>query len=291
MRLYRLAAIAVGLLLAATGVARAAGGQPEAWGLNFQAAASPVQEEILQFHNLLLVITTVIVVFVMALLLIVAVRFNAKRNPNPSKTTHNTLIEIGWTVAPVLILIVVAIPSFRLLYFTDRVVDPEMTLLVNGYQWYWGYEYPDQQIPEYDSFIVPDEELQEGQLRLLSVDSPVVLPVDTTIEVLVTAGDVLHAWAMPSMGIKTDAVPGRQNHAWIRVNEEGTYYGQCSEICGTGHGYMPIEIRAVSRAAFDDWVVEQTAGLDLDEPPVLLTRPYPASGADGERTLAQTSGN
>jgi cytochrome c oxidase subunit 2 len=169
----------------------------------------------------------------------------------------------------------------------DRAEEPELTLQVNGYQWYWGYEYPDQQIPEYASYMVPDDELTEDQVRLLSVDNPVYLPVDTDIQVLVTAGDVLHSFAIPAFGMKTDAIPGRMNETWVRIEEEGTYYGQCSEICGTNHAFMPIEIRAVSREAFDDWVVEQTAGLDLEEPPVLLTRSW--DDVMAERDMAQAA--
>jgi len=251
-----------------------AAGQPEPWGLGLQPGASPVKHQMHSFHNLLLVIITAISVFVLALLLYVTWRFSARRNPAPSRTTHNTLLEVVWTVVPVLILLVIAVPSFRLLYYMDRSENPEMTLQVTGYQWYWGYEYPDQQIGEYASYMVPDDELGPDQLRLLSVDEPVVLPVDTDIQVLVTAGDVLHSFAIPAFGMKTDAIPGRMNETWVRIEDEGTYYGQCSEICGTGHAFMPIEIRAVSREAFDDWVVERTAGLDLEEPPVLLTRTW-----------------
>ncbi|NBB82225.1 MAG: cytochrome c oxidase subunit II [Alphaproteobacteria bacterium] len=263
-------------------------GQPSPWGLGLQQSFSPVKAQMTDFHNLLLVIIIGISLFVLALLVYVMFRFSAKKNPTPSKTTHNTLLEVAWTVVPVLILVVIAVPSFRLLYFMDRAEEPELTLQVNGYQWYWGYEYPDQQIPEYASYMVPDDQLTEDQVRLLSVDNPVVLPVDTDIQVLVTAGDVLHSFAIPAFGMKTDAIPGRMNETWVRIEEEGTYYGQCSEICGTNHAFMPIEIRAVSREAFDDWVVEQTAGLDLDEPPVLLTRSW--DDVTAERDMAQAAG-
>ncbi|NNG03359.1 MAG: cytochrome c oxidase subunit II [Inquilinus sp.] len=283
MRVTRLASVAGLLLLAVPGVALAAGG-PQDWAMNLREPASPVMEQLTSFHNLLLWITGGIVALVTVLLLVVIVKFNAKANPTPSRNAHNTLIEVVWTVVPVIILVVIAIPSFRLLYFMDRVEEPEMTLVVRGYQWYWGYEYPDQQIEEYSSFLVEDENLQPDQLRLLSVDNPIVLPVDTDIEILVTAGDVLHSFAIPNLGLKTDAVPGQTNHTWTRITEPGTYYGMCSELCGTGHGYMPIEIRAVSRAAFDDWVEQQVAGRELAEPPVLLTRDYdPASAGDASR--------
>ncbi|MEQ8968510.1 MAG: cytochrome c oxidase subunit II [Azospirillaceae bacterium] len=298
MRLTRIAAHAalalaalVGAVLAvsALGGPALAAGQPEPWGLGLQAGASPVKHQVQSFHNLLLVIIFAISVFVLALLLYVTWRFNAKRNPTPSRTTHNTLLEVVWTIVPVLILLVIAVPSFRLLYYMDRSENPEMTLQVTGYQWYWGYEYPDQQIGEYASYMVPDEEISGDQVRLLSVDEPVVLPVDTDIQVLVTAGDVLHSFAMPAFGMKTDAIPGRMNETWVRIEEEGTYYGQCSEICGTGHGFMPIEVRAVSREEFDDWVVERTAGLDLEDRPVLLTQTWEEAIAERERELAQAA--
>lgn len=260
--------------------------QPHAWQMGLQEPVTPFAREGNDFHNLLLYIITAIAVFVLVLLVIVMVRFNAKRNPVPSKTTHNTMIEVLWTVVPVLILVVIAIPSFRLLYLGDRVENPEMTLQVRGYQWYWGYEYPDQQIEEYTSYLIPDEEIDAdaGQLRLLSVDNPVVLPVDTDIQILVTAGDVLHSWAVPSFMIKTDAVTSRWNETWARIEEEGVYYGQCSEICGTGHAYMPIEVHAVSREEFDQWVMDQVADADIDpeDPPVLLTMTW-------EEALAQRS--
>lgn len=266
------------LILAALGDTALAS-QPEPWQMGFQQAATPVMEQLNGFHNLLLVIITLITLFVLGLLAYVMWRFRASRNPEPSRTSHNTLIEVVWTVVPVLILLVIAAFSFPLLYYMNLEEETEMTVVARGYQWYWGYEYPDQQIGEFTSFMVPDEEVDAaaGQLRLLSVDNPVVLPVDTNIEILVTAGDVLHSFAVPAFGIKTDAVPGRMNRTWVRIEEEGTYYGQCSELCGTGHAFMPIEILAVSREAFDAWVIEQTAGLDLEEPPTLLTRAYPGT--------------
>ena len=264
--------------------------QPREWQMGLQNAVTPFAQAGDDFHNLLLIIITLITVFVLALLIIVMVRFNAKRNPVPSKTTHNTLIEVVWTVVPVLILVVIAIPSFRLLYLGDRVENPEMTLQVRGYQWYWGYQYPDQQVDEYASYMIPDDEidLEAGQLRLLSVDNPVVLPVDTDIQILVTAGDVLHSFAVPSFMIKTDAVTGRWNETWARIEEEGVYYGQCSEICGTGHAFMPIEIHAVSREDFDQWVVDQVADADIDpeNPPVLLTTTWEQAIADRSVQLA-----
>ncbi|WP_366657702.1 cytochrome c oxidase subunit II [Fodinicurvata sp. EGI_FJ10296] len=274
-RAVKAAAALAGLGLA--GIAAPAVAQmPEGWQMGFQEAASPVMAELNDFHNLLLVIITAITLFVLALLIYVGWRFRASANPTPSRTSHNTVIEVVWTIVPVLILLVIAVPSFRVLYFMDRTTDPEMTLIANGYQWYWGYEYPDQQIGEYSSYMVPDEEIGPDQTRMLSVDNAVVLPVDTNIQILVSAGDVLHSWAVPAFGVKQDAIPGRMNETWVRIEEEGTYYGMCSEICGTGHGFMPVEVRAVSREEFDDWVIEQTADADIDpeNPPVLLTGTY-----------------
>jgi cytochrome c oxidase subunit II len=226
------------------------------WQMDFQPAASPVAERLQEFHNLLLPIITAITLFVLALLIYVVVRFNAKANPVPSKTTHNVMLEIIWTVVPVLILIVIAIPSFKLLYYVDRTSTPDMTLKVTGYQWYWGYEYPDQGGINFLANLVPEKEIDKaaGQQRLLSTDNAVVVPVDTNIRVLITASDVIHSFAMPAFGVKTDAIPGRLNETWMRVTKLGTYYGQCSELCGNGHAYMPIEVRAVSKEDFATWV-------------------------------------
>jgi cytochrome c oxidase subunit 2 len=212
-------------------------------------------EGIADFHNLLLVIIISIATFVTLLLLYVITRFKASNNPVPSKTTHNTLLEVLWTVVPVLILMVIAIPSFKLLYFEDRAADAEMTVKVTGEQWYWTYEYPDNGGFTFDSMILDEGELGEHP-RLLGVDNPVVLPVDTTVRVLLAAPvtGVIHSWAVPSLGVKTDTVPGRLNETWLRINEEGWYYGQCSELCGPGHGFMPIAIKAISKEAFGAWV-------------------------------------
>jgi len=226
------------------------------WETGLQEAVTPTMERINDFHNLLLYITVAITVFVILLLLYIVVRFSAKRNKTPSKTTHNTLLEVVWTVIPVLILVIIAIPSLKLLYYADRTAEPEMTIKVTGYQWYWGYEYPDYDDLAFNSYMIPDADIDsaKGQKRLLSVDNQLVLPVDTNIQILVTAADVIHSFAMPAFGIKLDAVPGRTNETWTRVEKEGTYYGQCSELCGKNHAYMPIEIRAVSKEEFQEWV-------------------------------------
>jgi cytochrome c oxidase subunit 2 len=237
--------------------------EPLPWQIGFQPAASPVMERLNDFHNLLLVVITLIALFVLGLLVYVMWRFSERKNPTPSKTTHNTLIEVLWTVIPVIILVLIAIPSFRIMYYADHVEEADMTLKVIGRQWYWTYQYPDQGDIEIDSTMIPDEEITEGQRRLLEVDNRLVLPVDTTIRILVTASDVLHNFAMPSMGLKLDAVPGRINETWTRILREGVYYGQCSELCGIGHAYMPIAIEAVSKEAFGKWVeTAQSDGLD-----------------------------
>ena len=230
-------------------------GQPVEWQMGLQAAASPVMEKIADFHDMLLVIIIAIALFVTALLLYVITRFKASNNPVPSKATHNTPLEVIWTVIPILILVTIAIPSFKLLYFEDRAADAEMTIKAIGQQWYWTYEYPDNGDFTFDSVMLDDEERGEHP-RLLGVDNPVVLPVNTTVRVLLTspATGVIHSWAVPSLGIKTDTVPGRLNETWLKINEEGWYYGQCSELCGTGHGFMPIAIKAVSKEVFDAWV-------------------------------------
>jgi cytochrome c oxidase subunit 2 len=246
-------------VLAAALVAVSAGataGAPEPWQLGLQPAATPVAEQLHSLHDWLVIIITVITAFVLLLLLYVMVRFNARRNPVPSRTSHNTLVEVLWTVLPIVILVGIAIPSFRLLYFADRTQEAEMTLKIIGHQWYWSYEYPDQGNFTFDALLVPDDEIGDGQLRLLDTDNEVVLPVDTNVRLLMTADDVIHSWAIPAFAVKLDAVPGKTNETWTRVTREGVYYGQCSELCGVGHGYMPIRVRAVSKEAFAAWVAE-----------------------------------
>lgn len=234
--------------------------QPHPKQLGLQAPASPVMEEIVWFHNdLLMPLITGIVVFVAALLIYVMVRFNAKTNPEPSTTTHNVPLEIVWTIVPVIILIIVAIPSFRLLYLGAVHPEPELTVKATGYQWYWGYEYMDNGGLSFMANMIPDKDIDaaKGQVRLLSTDEPIVLPVDTNILFQVTAADVLHAFAVPAFGIKVDAVPGRLNETWVKITKPGVYYGQCSELCGTRHGFMPIEVHAVSKEDFNKWVISK----------------------------------
>jgi cytochrome c oxidase subunit II len=228
--------------------------QPHAWGLGFQEAASPIMERVESFHDLLLWVILFICVFVLALLVVVCLRFRESASSQPSRRSHNTILEIVWTAVPVLILVVVAVPSFKLLYYSDVLPETGMTLKVTGFQWYWGYEYPDHEGVEIIANLVPEQDLQPGQPRLLQTDNVIVVPTETNIRLQVTASDVLHSWAMPAFGIKVDAVPGRLNEGWFRVERPGTYYGQCSELCGTNHAFMPIAIQAVPQAEFDQWM-------------------------------------
>lgn len=223
------------------------------WQMNLQAPVTPVMAQIWDFWTLVLIIITLISAFVLALLIYVMWRFSAKRNPTPSKVTHNTALEVIWTAVPVLILVLISIPSFKLHYFLDVVPDSALTVKAIGNQFYWSYEYPDQDLA-FDSVMLEDHELGAGQPRLLEVDSRMVVPVDTKVRVIVTAADVIHAWAVPAFGVKIDAIPGRLNETWFEAQQEGVYYGQCSELCGAGHGYMPIAVEVVSQAAFESWL-------------------------------------
>jgi len=233
---------------------------PQPWQMNFRPSATPVMDDIVDFHNLLLVIEVLIVLFVLGLMVYICVKFNAKANPVPSKTTHNAFLEVVWTVIPIIILIVISVPSVKLLVFMDKAPKDkvEMTLKVIGHQWYWSYEYPDAGNLAFDSNLIPDEEIDvsKGQIRLLEVDNRIAIPVDTTIRVILTSEDVLHNWAVPAFGIKMDTVPGRINETWIRVPaaKAGVYRGQCSELCGVNHGYMPIVIEAKSKQDFAKWL-------------------------------------
>jgi len=229
-------------------------GKAHEWQLGMQTAASPVAERIHAMNRFLEIIITAIVLLVLAILAYVILRFNAKRNPVPSKTAHNTLIEIIWTAAPVAILVVIAIPSIKLLYYEDTTKDHQLTLKVTGHQWYWTYTYPDQGGFSFDSIPIPESDLQPEQPRLLTVDNAVVVPVGASVQVLATSEDVIHNWAIPSLGLKKDATPGRVNETWFRADHEGVYYGMCSELCGVNHYFMPIVVKAVSPEAFDAWV-------------------------------------
>ncbi len=254
--LAKLGALVAGLGGALGAAGSAVAQQPADWEVDFQTALSPSMERIVDFNLMVTIIIVIITAFVFGLMAWIVIRYNKKRNPTPSKTTHNTMLEVAWTVVPVIILLVISVPSFRLLYFTDRVEEADMTLKAIGHQWYWSYEYPDHGDFTFDALMLEDDELEEGQPRLLATDEAVVLPVGAKIRLLTTADDVIHSWAIPALGVKMDSVPGRVNETWFQINREGTYYGQCSELCGTLHGFMPIMIEAVSQEEFDAWVEE-----------------------------------
>ncbi|HZJ11069.1 MAG TPA: cytochrome c oxidase subunit II [Methyloceanibacter sp.] len=245
-------------MLALCGPAYALEGQPAPWQLGFQPAASPIMHQIESFHTYVTIIITLIALFVLGLLVYVMARFNEKRNPEPSRTTHNTALEIAWTVLPVLILVAIAIPSFRLLFAQYDFPKADLTITATGSQWYWTYEYPDHGIT-FDSIMVPEADLKEGQPRLLTVDREVVVPVNKNVIVGVKANDVIHDWALPAFGVKLDAVPGRLQTTWFRAEREGIFYGQCSELCGRNHAFMPIAVRVVSEAEFADWLAKTKA--------------------------------
>ena len=232
---------------------KAFGKQATDWQLSFQNPATDLMGSVVGLHNIILIVMTLVTLFVLFLLFYVSFRFSAKRNPIPSTTTHNTVVEVLWTAIPIVILVVLAIPSFKLLYQQEKSENYDMTVKVIGHQWYWEYEYPDHGDFYFESYMIQDEDLQEGDLRLLTVDNPLVIPANKNIQILITAGDVLHSWAVPSMGLKTDAVPGRLNETWVNVKEPGIYRGQCSEICGTGHGFMPVVVKVLPENEFIAW--------------------------------------
>ena len=228
--------------------------EPQPWQIGLQPASGSVAEAATDLHNLLLVIITAISIFVLALLVYTCLRFREGKNPNPSKTTHNTVIEILWTVIPVVILVVIAVPSFKLLYYMDRTDETDMVINVTGAQWYWSYEYPKEEIA-FDSYMLDENDLEEGQKRLLDVDNPLVVPEGTRIKLLVHANDVMHSFFVPSLAVQIYSVAGRTNEAWIDVPMgEKTYYGQCNQICGINHAYMPIVIKAVSAEDYEEWL-------------------------------------
>ncbi|MDA9667224.1 cytochrome c oxidase subunit II [Candidatus Pelagibacter sp.] len=242
------------IILSAIFITSATANQPKDWQLGFQNPASDGMRDIVNFHNnLLLPIIIAISVFVLFLMIYACIRFRASRNPVPSTTTHNIAVEVLWTLIPCLILIVMAVPSFKILYKQDTIPKADVTVKAIGYQWYWGYEYPDENII-FESYMVETKNLKENQPRLLTVDHEVVVPVNKVIKVLITANDVLHAWALPSFGVKRDAVPGRINETWFKADKVGTYYGQCSELCGIKHAFMPITVRVVSEEDYAEWL-------------------------------------
>jgi cytochrome c oxidase subunit 2 len=254
--------LAVGCLLAAPAMAQ----MPRNWELGMQPAGSPVAERIHSLHSLVLWIITLITLLVAGLLVYVIWRFNARRNPMPSKLSHHTGLEIVWTVIPVLILVVIAIPSFRLVFYEDKTYDAALTVKVTGHQWYWEYTYPDNENLNFSSYIVQDADLKPGQLRLLAVDNPLVVPAGKDIRILTTSADVIHSFFIPSLGVQRYAIPGRTIETWVRVDKPGTYYGECNQICGNNHSYMPIAIQAVPEAEFQAWVKTAKAKFAAGEP-------------------------
>ena len=230
-------------------------GQPSPWQIGFQQSATPIMETITWFHDFLLYIITAITLFVLALLLIVIFKFNSRANPVPSRTTHNTMIEVAWTVIPVIILVVIAVPSFRLLFAQLTIPPADLTIKATGKQWFWTYDYPDNGFA-FDSLMVPDKDLKPGQPRLLTVDNEIVVPVNKVVRVQVIGADVIHAFAVPSFGIKIDAVPGRLNETWFKATHEGVFHGQCSELCGKDHAFMPITVRVVNDREYAAWLDE-----------------------------------
>jgi cytochrome c oxidase subunit II len=262
-----LSAIAL-ILLARPGAAWAALGQPVPWQMDLQDSATPVMQDVAGFHTFLLWVIAVISAFVLVLLLICIVRYNARANPTPSRTTHNTPIEILWTIVPVIILAVIAVPSFRLLFVQLEVPKPDLTVKVTGKQWFWSYAYPDSKF-EFDSLMVQEKDLKPGQLRLLAVDNEMVVPVNKVVHVLVTGADVIHSFTVPSFGIRMDAIPGRLNETWFKATTEGVFYGQCSELCGKDHAFMPIAVRVVKENEFNTWLngAKQKYAIDNEAAP------------------------
>lgn len=255
------------------GVAHASLGQPSPWQLGFQQSATSIMDGVISFHNFLLVVITLITIFVLGLLAIVIVKFNARANPVPSRTTHNTVLEVLWTVVPVLILVAIAVPSFRLLFHQLEIPEADLTVKATGKQWYWTYSYPDNGAFEFDSLMLKDDSRKPEQPRLLAVDNEMVVPVDKVVRVLTTGADVIHAFAVPSFGVKIDAIPGRINETWFKATKEGVYYGQCSELCGRDHAFMPIAVRVVNDQAFAAWVAQSKqryAGNNGTAPPAAV---------------------
>jgi cytochrome c oxidase subunit 2 len=255
-------------------------GAPKPWEIGMQAAHSPLKQEQIDLHNLVLVIITLITIFVGALLVWVILRYNAKRNPVPSQVSHHTGLEIAWTVIPVLILVIIAIPSFRLIYYLDRTPDPDMTIKVTGHQWYWEYSYPDQGNLDVESHYVHDEDLKPGQLRLLTADNQLVIPAGKRIRVLTTSGDVIHSFFIPSLGVQRYAIPGRTIETWMMADQPGIYYGECNQICGQDHSRMPIMVRAVTEQDFKAWVQQEKKSAEAGGHPQLVAAASEAARPD-----------
>jgi cytochrome c oxidase subunit 2 len=264
-----IAFMATSLATALSGAALAATGQPEPWQLGLQKGVTPVMDDIIWFHDFLLWVITAIALFVLVLLAIVVVKFNARSNPVPSRTTHNTTIEVIWTVVPVLILVSIAVPSFRLLFYQLNMPKADLTVKATGKQWFWSYSYPDSKF-EFDSLMVQEKDLKPGQPRLLTVDNEMVVPVNKVVHVLTIGADVIHSFAVPSFGIKIDAIPGRVNETWFKAEREGIFYGQCSELCGKDHAFMPIVVRVVNEKDYTAWLDQAKKKYASDESPTAV---------------------
>jgi cytochrome c oxidase subunit 2 len=280
-RWFRLSGMAAATLAAlafwmGTAAAEPMTGAPVPWGIGLQEAGGMLKDRIHDFNSLVLWIIIAITIFVFVLLAMVVVKFNARANPVPSKTSHHTGLEIAWTVIPVLILVVIAIPSFRLVYFEDRARDADLTINVQGRQWYWHYEYPDHAGVAFDSRMVATEDLKPGDIRNLSVDEPLVVPVGANVRVITTGQDVIHSFFVPSLGVQKYTIPGRALETWFRADREGVFYGQCNQICGANHAYMPIAVRAVPREQFNAWVEDarkRFAGAETVAPAAVAETP------------------
>ena len=230
--------------------------QPKDWQFGFQPPVTPLMKDVTWMHDyILLPVIIGISVFVLFLMLYTMVKFRESKNPTPSKTTHNVMVEVLWTVIPCIILVVIAVPSFKLLYKEETIPKADVTLKAIGHQWYWGYEYPDEKIA-FESVMIEDRDLKPGQPRLLATDTKIVVPVNKIVKVLITSGDVNHAWAVPAFGVKRDAIKGRINETWFKAEKEGIYYGQCSELCGIKHAFMPITVRVVSEEEYNEWLMQ-----------------------------------
>jgi cytochrome c oxidase subunit 2 len=247
-------------------------GAPQAWEMGMQRAFGPIKERQIELHNLVLVIITLITVLVGVLLIWVMIRFNSQRNPVPSQTSHNTILEIAWTVVPVLVLVVIAIPSFRQVYYQDRTPDPDMTIKVTGHQWYWEYAYPDQGNITIESRYIHDEDLKPGQLRLLDVDTQLIIPVGKKVRVLTNSSDVIHSFFIPAFGIQRYAIPGRTIETWMEADQVGTFYGECNQICGQNHNRMPISVRAVSEEDFKAWAATAKKSASTGQLPKIASK-------------------
>ena len=247
-------------------------GAPHTWEMGMQRAYGPIKDREIELHDLVLVLITLITLFVGGLLIWVMIRYNSRRNPVPSQTSHNTVLEIAWTVIPVLILVIMAIPSFRLIYYQDRTPDPDMTIKVTGHQWYWEYTYPDQGNLDIESRYIHDEDLKPGQLRLLDVDNQMVIPVNKKVRILTTSGDVIHSFFIPAFGVQRYAIPGRTIETWLEADQVGTFYGECNQICGQDHSRMPISVRAVSEADFKNWVEQAKKSAAAEQLPKIAAR-------------------